>query len=177
MALDADRRLAGTFNFKITLLRSGAAESGAAWVRGMQAAASGKDQLGDGGFQECSGLEIEMDVQELLEGGRNDGVIRRVGRGKYTNLVLKRGMFYGEDNRVNAEVWRWLQGILEGVRPVARYDGTVQVLAADRKTPMATWVFDRGLPARVAGPQLNARTGEIAIEELHIAHEGLRLVT
>jgi hypothetical protein len=37
-------------------------------------------------------------------------------------------------------------------------------------------VFERGLPARIAGPQLNAKTGEVAIEELHIAHEGLRLV-
>jgi len=41
---------------------------------------------------------------------------------------------------------------------------------------VATWVFDRGLPAKVRGPELNGKTGEIAIEELHIAHEGLRLV-
>jgi hypothetical protein len=41
---------------------------------------------------------------------------------------------------------------------------------------VATWVFDRGLPAKIRGPELNARTGEIAMEELHIAHEGLRLV-
>ena len=41
---------------------------------------------------------------------------------------------------------------------------------------VARWLFERGLPAKVTGPQLNAKTGEIAIEELHIAHEGLRLV-
>ena len=40
---------------------------------------------------------------------------------------------------------------------------------------MARWVFDRGLPSKVTGPSLNAKTGEIAIEELHIVHEGLRL--
>ena len=40
----------------------------------------------------------------------------------------------------------------------------------------ATWVFDRGLPMKIRGPELNAKTGEVAIEELHIAHEGLRLV-
>ena len=37
-------------------------------------------------------------------------------------------------------------------------------------------MFDRGLPSKVTGPALNAKTGEIAIEELHIVHEGLRLV-
>ena len=41
---------------------------------------------------------------------------------------------------------------------------------------VATWQFERGVPAKVRGPELNAKTGEIAIEELHIAHEGLRLV-
>jgi hypothetical protein len=28
---------------------------------------------------------------------------------------------------------------------------------------------------KIRGPELNAKTGEVAIEELHIAHEGLRL--
>jgi hypothetical protein len=28
---------------------------------------------------------------------------------------------------------------------------------------------------KLTGPALNAKTGEIAIEELHIAHEGLKL--
>ena len=57
-----------------------------------------------------------------------------------------------------------------------RYDGLVEVLGANNEDVVATWQFERGVPARVRGPELNARTGEIAIEELHIAHEGLRLV-
>jgi phage tail-like protein len=61
------------------------------------------------------------------------------------------------------------------VRPVARYNGVIDVLSADRTSTVATWTFDRGLPQKVAGPQLNAKTGELAIEELTIAHEGLRL--
>lgn len=130
--------------------------------------------LGDGAFQECSGLQVEMDVREYQEGGRNDGVIRQVGRAKYSNIVLKRGMFYDRDGQVNDELWQWLQDIVSG-RPVARYDGIIEVRNRDA-TVVATWVFERGLPARISGPQLNARTGEIAIEELHIAHEGLRLV-
>lgn len=179
MALEADRKLAGTFNFVVSLRRSADVASGLAGVdpaQGGPGAAGPGAPLCDGGFQECTGLEIEMDVQELQEGGRNDGVIRRVGRGKYGNLVLKRGMFHGgAGNRVSPELWTWLQGILSGVRPVPRYDGVIQVLGGDRETVLATWTFTRGLPARISGPQLNARTGEVAIEELHIAHEGLRL--
>lgn len=133
------------------------------------------DPLGDGGFQECSGLEVDMDVQEYLEGGRNDGVIRRVGRGKYSNLVLKRGMFYG-NGKVNPQLWAWLQSVVSGERPVRRYNGSVEVMSV-RDEVVAVWTFERGLPAKIKGPELNAKTGEIAIEELTIAHEGLRLAS
>ena len=131
--------------------------------------------LADGAFQECSGLEIDMDIQEYYEGGRNDGVVRRVGRAKYQNIILKRGMLYGDSGNVNRELWNWLQGVASGVRPVQRYDGRITVMSVGDNVA-ATWTFDRGLPAKIRGPELNARTGEVAIEELHIAHEGLRLV-
>ncbi len=144
-------------------------------VKLMPSSGTGASPLGNGAFQECSGLEIEMDVQDYLEGGRNDGVVRRVGRAKLQPLVLKRGMFYQDDGSANGELWLWLQSIINGDRPVRRYDGTVTVMSADNGV-RATWSFDRGLPSRIRGPELNARTGEIAIEELTIAHEGLRLV-
>ena len=154
--------LASTFNFRVSLTRtSGDASSPA--------------QLGDGGFQECTGLQVEMDVQELQEGGRNDGVIRRVGQGRYTNVVLKRGMLYANGGSADSALWKWIQDILAGVRPVARYDGIIQVLSGTGSDVVATWTFARGLPAKVVGPALNAKTGEVAIEELTIAHEGLRL--
>lgn len=138
---------------------------------------SGAQILGDGLFQEVSGLDIEMDVQEYVEGGRNNGVVRRVGRAKYQPLILKRGMFYPGDEgaKVNIDLWQWMQGIADGTRPVRRYDGVIHVMSADN-TVRASWVFDRGLPSKIKGPDLNAKTGEIAIEELTIAHEGLRLL-
>ena len=133
--------------------------------------------LTDGGFQEVSGLEIELDVAEYLEGGRNDGVVRRVGRAKYQPIVLKRGMFYGDSGNVNRALWTWLQSIASGARPIPRCNGVIQVMreSTDASEVAAVWTFDRGVPTRVRGPQLNAKTGEIAVEELHIVHEGLRL--
>ena len=159
------------FRFQIKLRKSAVAESGSQ----PQLGSPRGTPLGDGGFQECSGLEIELDIQEYLEGGRNDGVIRQVGRAKYQNLVLKRGMFFSGSGGVNRDLWGWLQAVAAGERPVPRYDGIIDVMSAG-ETVVATWVFDRGLPAKIRGPELNAKTGEIAIEELHIAHEGLRLV-
>lgn len=129
-----------------------------------------------GGFAECVGLELEADVKEYLEGGRNDGVVRRVGRVKLTPIVLKRGMFAADNHSpANIDLWNWMTRMVSGTLPVARYDGRIQILDPTGHTALATWTFDRGLPQKVSGPSLNARTGEIAIEELHIVHEGLRM--
>lgn len=151
------------FRFAVTLTPSAPGDGGPA-------------RLSDGAFQECGGLELEADVREFLEGGRNDGVVRRVGRVKLSTLVLKRGMFAAtREGYVNTELWSWFQDVVRGVRPVPRYDGVIEVRTVSGVTPMAVWHFVRGLPLKVTGPTLNAQTGELAIEELHIAHEGLLL--
>jgi len=173
-APEPDVELLRAFNFRVKLFQSTPAAEGAA---DPTAAQQGRQLAGDGGFQECTGLDIELDLQELVEGGRNNGVIRRIGRAKYQPIALKRGMFSATKGApVNKELWAWLQGVATGAQ-VVRFDGTVEVLDARAGQPLvlARWSFVRGLPAKVSGPQLNARTGEVAIEELQIAHEGLIL--
>ena len=154
-----DDQLLTTFRFEVSFDR---------------AAGDGPQGLGDGGFQEVTGLEVEMDVAEYNEGGRNDGVIRRVGRAKYQTLVCKRGMFLPSDGDAEPELWQWFQDVVGGVRPVRRYNGSVRVQDQAGETK-ATWRFVRALPAKIVGPQLNGKSGEVAVEELHLAHEGLLL--
>ena len=176
--MNDDDRFVRAWRFRVTLRRS-PDEAGGQQPTGETAIAeqsAGGTALTDGAFQEVSGLEVELDITERAEGGRNDGVIRHVGRAKYVPLVLKRGMFHSAAGALDRQVWTWLQGIAAGTRPLPRYDGLVEVLGGNNEHVVATWQFERGVPARVRGPELHARTGEIAIEELHIAHEGLRLV-
>ena len=176
--MNENDRFLRAFRFKLTLRRSpdeaaGAQPTGETDIADESASGT---QRTDGAFQEISGLEVELDIKDHLEGGRNDGVIRQVGRAKYMPLVLKRGMFHSPQGALNRELWSWLQSIAAGTRPIPRYDGLVEVFGHNVEEVVATWQFERGVPARVRGPELNAKTGEIAIEELHIAHEGLRLV-
>jgi phage tail-like protein len=154
-----------TFRFQIVLTRSNAGP--------------GNPHLGNGAFSECRGLELEADVKEYLEGGRNDGVVRRVGRVKLAPLVLKRGMFVATDGaekgHADGALWGWLTGMVSGVLPVPRYNGEVEIHDSTWHRVVARWTFDQALPSKVTGPTLNAKTGEIAIEELHLVHQGLRL--
>lgn len=169
------------FRFEIRLIRSAAIVAGTQSLEGTTppSAPPAGQSLGNGGFQECSGLEIEMDIQEYFEGGRNNGVVRRAGHAKFPPIVLKRGMLFDGDGgasaRSDASLWGWMQDAINGKRPIDRYDGIIYVKSQDN-TVRATWVFERGLPAKIKGPELNGKSGEIAIEELTIAHEGLRLL-
>jgi phage tail-like protein len=83
-------------------------------------------------------------------------------------------MFYAAPSGpANSSFWDWFQGVVSG-KAVTRYNGMVEVMSVGN-TVVARWVFDRGLPVKIVGPQLNALTGAVAVEELHIAHEGLRM--
>ena len=86
--------------------------------------------------------------------------------------------------KARPELWAWIQDTVVGRLPIRRYDGLVEVTGPVKANgppggppALATWRFVRGLPLKVTGPTLNAKTGDIAIEELHIVHEGLHLVT
>src|SRR5262245_15540380 len=46
----------------------------------------------DARFQEVSGLNTELEVVTIEEGGENRFAHRLPGRAKYSNLVLKRGL-------------------------------------------------------------------------------------
>lgn len=157
-----DEELVQAFRFLVLLTRSGPG--------------SPSKTFGNGGFAECSGLELEADVKEYQEGGFNNGVVRRVGRVKLQPLVLKRGMMVPVGAKyADTTFWDWLTAMVSGTLPILRCDGHIRVSDPAGARWVAHWSFTGGLPLKVTGPALNAKTGEIAIEELHIAHESLRL--
>ncbi len=146
------------FNFLITLVDSSSALGTALSV--LQSAAVG-------GFSECSGLELSLDAEEYKEGGNNGGSLRFPTRVKWTNLRLKRGIATAND------LWKWHYSFVEG--KVQRRDGVI-TLQDELHLPVKVWSFTRGLPVKWTGPSLNATQNAVAIEELEIAHEGLKLL-
>lgn len=146
------------FNFLITLIGSASTLTTAA------TAILGAPQ---GGFSECSGLEMALDIEEYREGGNNGTVLRFPTRLKWTNLRLKRGVALSDD------LWQWHFAMVQG--QVQRRDGII-TLQDEQRNPVKTWSFTRGLPVKWSGPALNAMQNQIAIEEMEIAHEGLQLL-
>jgi phage tail-like protein len=146
------------FNFLITLMDS-------ASVLGTVLSLVSKLPLA--GFSECSGLEMALDIEEYKEGGNNGTILRFPTRVKWTNLRLKRGLATSND------LWLWHYGMVQGT--VRRHDGVITLMDEER-SPVKAWAFKRGLPVKWSGPTLNATQGQVVIEEIEIAHEGLKLL-
>lgn len=119
-----------------------------------------------GGFSECTGLESEIKVEEVLAGGQNDRVFRFPGRAAFPSIVLSRGVGFGED------LYLWHEDFLKGEGK--RRNGLI-FLANETRIPIKCWTFERGIPVKWSGPAFNAGTSATAIEKLEIAHEKLTL--
>jgi len=121
----------------------------------------------DAGFSECSGLDSTMEIEDYREGG-NNGLVRKFPtRITWSNIRLRRGVTSSD------ALWQWRQDYLDGAGN--RRDGVI-MLFDEARNPMKAWRFARGLPLKWAGPSLNATQNQVAIEELEIAHEGLRSI-
>jgi phage tail-like protein len=120
--------------------------------------------VGLGGFSECSGLEMSLQVEEYKEGGRNSAVLKFPTRVSWSNITLKRGVGTG------TALWDWHYGFVEGKGK--RRDGIIALMNSQR-VPNNIWYFQRGLPVKYTGPSLNATQNNVAIESIEIAHEGI----
>ena len=116
-------------------------------------------------FTELSGLNLETEVFEYHEGGRNDHPHRLPGRSKIGNLVLKRGLTRHND------FFKWCLDVTRG--RIERKNLTVKLFDADG-TLVASWDFVNAFPIKWSGPQFQADTTNIAIESLEIAHDGFK---
>jgi phage tail-like protein len=121
-----------------------------------------------GGFMECSGLEMSLEVKDFEEGGNNGFVHKFPTRMKWSNIVLKKGLGVG------TALWDWHYSYVEGKGK--RRDGMISLLN-DLKIPAVVWYFRNGLPLKYTGPSLNATQNNIAIESIEIAHEGIYQIT
>lgn len=118
-----------------------------------------------GGFSECSGLQVETEIQEYREGGLNEYVHHFAGATKYPPLVLKHGLTPIDG------LWGWHQDIvLRG--KVHRRNGTVYLLN-HRRIPLIWWDFKEAFPYKWTGPELQADSGNVAFETVELVHKGL----
>lgn len=127
----------------------------------------------EGNFSEVQGLEMAREAVTFREGGYNLGPRQLIGKATTQPLVLKRGL------SLDGAFWAWMKRCMVGGYPLPYVNGTVRCFppGGDPRTgdgPQGTWRFVNGIATKVSCASFDARNArEVALEELHIVHEGL----
>jgi len=113
-------------------------------------------------FQSVSGLNVELETEQIPEGGENRFVHKLPVRSKFPNLVLKRGLL------VNSELIKWCRDAVEeyNIRPA---DLTISLLNQEHE-PLITWNVVHAWPVKWAMSDFNAEESKIAIETVELVY-------
>jgi phage tail-like protein len=130
------------------------------------------DGITEGIFKEVSGLDSETEVIEHRHTGPKGNIIvtKIPGALKWSNINFKRGIT--DDKKLQD----WRKKIEDGQIESNRKNGTITCYAPDNSV-VAKYTFVRAWPCKWKGPSLDAKSNDIAIEELELAHEGLTRTT
>jgi phage tail-like protein len=118
-----------------------------------------------GGFSEVSGLQAEIEVQEIKEGGVNDHVHKVPKSANYSNIILKRGITDSD------ELWKWHQDVINGI--ICRKSVFIIILDSIGNEKWR-WNCIDAYPVKWMGPALRSDRGAVAFEEVELAHHGFK---
>jgi phage tail-like protein len=122
----------------------------------------------DAGFQECSGIGMEIAVAEYRNGNDKENAPRKItGTTRVADVTLRRGIVG------SLALFEWIRGVRDGGQETRSV--TIQLVAEDHSGAVLTWRLLRARPVRYVSGPLDARGGDVAMEELTLAYERLEL--
>lgn len=123
----------------------------------------------EAGFQECSGIGIEMQVIEYRNGNDKENAVRKItGLHKVADVTLKRGIIG------SLALWQWLDQVRNGDQTALR-TVSIHLQSEDHTSIVQTWRLLRARPVRYVSGPLNAKGNDVAAEELTLAYERLEV--
>lgn len=123
----------------------------------------------EAGFQEVSGLGIEVTVQEYRAGNWPlNSPIKIAGMHKVTDITLKRGLIGVRD------LYEWIDAVRTGAPDAARLV-IIQLQNEDHTAVVMEWKLTNAIPMKYTGPAFNGKGTDVAIEELVLAVEQVEI--
>ena len=120
-------------------------------------------------FQEVSGLDVEMEMETFLEGGQNRFSWKLPKRTRYSDLVLKRGMFMGSG------IVLWCQNAFENFvfEPV----NLTIALLNESHVPLQAWYVVNAIPKKWSISNFNAQENSIVIESITLSYQFFNVIS
>ena len=119
-------------------------------------------------FTECSLPNLQVETEEIKEGGQNAYTHKLPVRINAGSITLRSGISR------NDALLKWYLQVLKG--DMKHATRTVSIIIFDSMgTVVATWTFYRAYPIKWGGPALKADDSAFAIEELEFTHHGFEV--
>jgi len=120
-------------------------------------------------FQEVSGLDVEMEMDTFVEGGQNRFTWKLPKRAKYSDIVLKRGLFMGSG------IILWCQNAFENFvfEPV---NITVSLLNSDH-VPLQAWYVVNAIPKKWSISNFNAQENSVVVESITLSYQFFNVIS
>jgi phage tail-like protein len=115
-------------------------------------------------FQSVSGLNVQLQMETLKEGGENLFEHALPVRSKYSDLVLKRGIV----TKGASKLTQWFQNAFENFE-FKPWNFVVELLGEDHN-PLITWKISHAIPKDWKVNDLNAERGEVLIESMTLSY-------
>lgn len=118
------------------------------------------------GFSDVSGLGTEISYSEYRNGNEKANTVRKIANTfKNDDVTLKRGLIGSTD------LFAWVKSVREGDHDPRT---VVITLLDEARQPVVSFRLLKAQPKKWVGPTLAAKGGgEVAMEELHLVHEGI----
>ena len=120
-------------------------------------------------FQEVSGLSVEVEVDELKEGGENRFSYKLPKRAKYPNLILKRGLLKG------SKILDWIKSAQENYFNVIDLSfkpaDIIITLMDEAGEETAVWNVVQAYPLKIATSDFKASDNSIVVETIELAYQ------
>jgi phage tail-like protein len=124
----------------------------------------------EAGFQEISGIGMEVTVAEYRNGNDKENSVRKItGLNKSTDVTMKRGVI-GSLN-----LYHWLNQIRNGDQTAFR-TVVISLQNEDHTAVVQEWKLLRARIIKHTSGPLNAKGTDVAMEELVLAYERLEMV-
>lgn len=119
-------------------------------------------------FSECSGLAVQVEKETYLEGGVNEQQRILLKQAKFDDVTLKRGI------TDDLAFWDWVSQTLN---PGKKERRNVNILVFNQAgETMQCWTLIGAVPVGWRTPSMVASASTVAIEEMTLAYEGLKVV-
>ncbi|MEQ8677310.1 MAG: phage tail protein [Aggregatilineales bacterium] len=123
------------------------------------------DNINYAAFTECTLPNLQVETQDIKEGGQNEYVHKLPVRVNVGTITLRHGI------TKDFELLNWYIQVLQGEIEKATRTVEVVMYGTDLK-PLSTWMFERAYPVKWSGPTLKTADQALAIEVLELAHHG-----